>query len=139
VASTSPRTSPTSPRWRRCFSLADLTRIGKDRGAVASFLYYLGLLTRTRDVPQKLRIPNLVVRKLFLERLLEIFLPDPEENYRARELAMSFFKSGELAPLLAFFEESLLPVLSNRDRGAPPKKPGQSGSGMNETDPWPRP
>jgi len=119
-------------RLETSFSLADLTRIGKDRGAVASFLYYMGLLTRTRDEPPRLRIPNLVVRKLFLERLLEIFLPDPEENYRARELAMSFFKTGDLAPLLAFFEESILPVLSNRDRGTPPKEPGASGSGMNE-------
>lgn len=119
-------------RLETSFSLADLTRIGQDRGAVASFLYYMGLLTRTRDVPPRLRVPNLVVRKLFLARLLEIFLPDPAENYRARELAMSFFKSGDLAPLLAFFEDSLLPVLSNRDRGAPPARPGHSGSGMNE-------
>ncbi len=114
------------------FALEDLTRIGKDRGAIASFLYYMGLLTRTRDVPPRLRIPNLVVRKLFLERLLEIFLPDPGDDYRARELAMTFFEDGDLGPLLAFFEDSLLPVLSNRDRGAPPKKPTLSGSGMNE-------
>ncbi len=116
----------------RSFSLEDLTRIGKDRGAIASFLYYMGLLTRTRDVPPRLRIPNLVVRKLFLERLLEIFLPDPGDNYRARELAMNFFEDSALGPLLAFFEDSLLPVLSNRDRGTPPKHSGQSGSGMNE-------
>ncbi len=114
------------------FALEDLTRIGKDRGAIASFLYYMGLLTRTRDVPPRLRIPNLVVRKLFLERLLEIFLPDPGDDYQARELAMNFFEDGDLGPLLAFFEDSLLPVLSNRDRGAPPKKPSHSGSGMNE-------
>ncbi len=117
---------------KQSFSLADLTRIGKDRGAVASFLYYMGLLTRTRDVPPRLRIPNLVVRKLFLERLLKIFLPDPGDDYRARELAMTFFEDGDLGPLLAFFEDSLLPVLSNRDRGVPPKKPEQSGSGVNE-------
>ncbi len=114
------------------FSLQDLTRIGKDRGAVASFLYYMGLLTRARDQPPRLRIPNLVVRKLFLERLLEMFLPDPAEDYRARELAMTFFDDGDLGPLLAFFEDKLLPVLSNRDRGAPPRKPGLSGSGVNE-------
>ena len=80
-----------------------------------------------------MRIPNLVVRKLFLGRLLEIFLPDPGDDYRARELAMAFFEDGDLCPLLTFFEDNLLPVLSNRDRGAPPKKPAQSGSGMKET------
>jgi len=67
----------------KSFSLKDLTQVGEDRGTVASFLYYMGLLTRTRDVPPRLRIPNLVVRKLFLERLLEIFLPEAGESYRA--------------------------------------------------------
>ncbi len=120
------------PELEQSFTLEDLTHIGKDRGAVASFLYYMGLLTRTHHVPPRLRIPNLVVRKLFLERLREIFLPDPGDDYRARELAMNFFETGDVRSLLAFFEDSLLPVLSNRDRGAPPAKPGRSGSGMNE-------
>ncbi len=63
--------------WRlgKSFPLAELaTRLEKDTNAVASFLYYMGLLTQT-DVPFRLRIPNLVVRKLFLKRLLEIFPP----------------------------------------------------------------
>ena len=115
------------------FSLADMVeRLDKDRGAVASFLYYMGLLTLT-EAPGRLRIPNLVVRKLFLDRLLEVLLPRPEESSEAREIALDFFEDGDLAPLLAFFEEKLLPVLSNRDLGVPPKRPGQGGSGVNET------
>jgi hypothetical protein len=114
------------------FSLDDMVkRLGRDRGAVASFLYYLGLLTLTGE-PGRLRIPNLVVRKLFLDRLLEVFLPDPAESYEAREVALRFFDDGDLGPLLAFFEEKLLPVLSNRDQGAPPAAPGRSGGGVNE-------
>ncbi len=120
------------PQVLDSFSLGDLTtQLSKDAGAVASFLYYLGLLTLT-DVPGRLRIPNLVVRKLFLDRLLEVFLPDLTESSEARRIAMRFFEDGDLVPLLAFFEEKLLPVLSNRDQGAPPEKPGQSGSGANE-------
>ncbi|MCP4658192.1 MAG: AAA family ATPase, partial [bacterium] len=115
------------------FSLEDLlTHVGEDPDAVASLLYYMGLLTRTRDVPPRLRIPNLVVRKLFLDRLLEICLSEPGESYRARRAAMVFFKNGDLRALLDFFEHSLLPVLSNRDRGAAPKRPGLSGGGVNE-------
>ena len=34
--------------------------------------------------------------------------------------------------MLDFFEEKLLPVLSNRDQGTPAKKSGQAGSGVNE-------
>ncbi len=120
------------PQLLDSFSLGDLTaQLSKDAGAVASFLYYMGLLTLT-DVPGRLRIPNLVVRKLFLDRLLEVFLPDLAESSEARRVAMRFFDAGDLEPLLAFFEEKLLPVLSNRDQGAPPKKPGHSGSGVNE-------
>lgn len=33
---------------------------------------------------------------------------------------MRFFEAGELRPLLDFFKEKLLPVLSNRDQGTPP-------------------
>ncbi len=115
------------------FSLDDLlTRIGEDDQFVASFLYYMGLLTRTRDVPPRLRIPNLVVRKLLLDRLLEIFLPQPDEYRAAHHAADAFFEDGDLRHLLDFFEQSLLPVLSNRDRGAAPRRPGLSGSGVNE-------
>jgi hypothetical protein len=120
------------PRLLDSFSVDDMVRrIGKDRGAVASFLYYMGLLTLTGETG-RLRIPNLVVRKLFLDRLLEVFLRDPAESYEAREIALRFFADGELSPLLAFFEDKLLPVLSNRDRGAAPQRPGHSGSGVNE-------
>ncbi len=84
------------------------------------------------EVPGRLRIPNLVVRKLFLDRLLEVFLPDRAESYEARKIAMCFFEDGDLAPLLGFFEDKLLPVLSNRDQGAAPQEHGQSGGGVNE-------
>ncbi|MCP4654304.1 MAG: AAA family ATPase, partial [bacterium] len=115
------------------FSLDDLlTRVGKDDQFVASMLYYMGLLTRTREVRPRLRIPNLVVRKLFLDRLLEIFLPKPDEYRAAHRAADAFFDDGEVRGLLDFFEQSLLPVLSNRDRGAAPGRPGLSGSGVNE-------
>ncbi len=114
------------------FSVDDLTkRLAKDPRAIASMLYYMGLLTRT-DVPFRLSIPNLVVRKLFLDRLLEIYLPDAVDSSGAREIAMGLFQDGDLLPLLDFFEDKLLPVLSNRDRGAGAKKPGQGGSGVNE-------
>ena len=81
------------PSLESSFSLDDLTvRLAKDRGAVASLLYYMGLLTLT-DVPFRLRIPNLVVRKLFLDRLLEIFLPDVGDSSGAQEIALGFFRT----------------------------------------------
>ncbi len=73
-----------------------------------------------------------MVRKLFLDRLLEIFLPDLGDSSGARQLALRLFRDGDLTPLVAFFEDKLLPVLSNRDRGAAPPRPGLAGSGVNE-------
>ncbi len=122
----------TISRLETRFSLDSLTaRLGTDRRAIASFLYYMGLLTLSDD-PFRLRIPNLVVRKLFLDRLLEIYLPGPGDSSEAQAIATAVFRHGDLGPLLAFVEERLLPVLSNRDRGAAPRKAGLSGSGVNE-------
>ncbi len=119
-------------RLETSFSLDNLTaRLGTDRRAIASFLYYMGLLTLSDD-PFRLRIPNLVVRKLFLDRLLEIYLPEPGDSSEAQAIATAVFRGGDLGPLLAFFEERLLPVLSNRDRGAAPRRPGPGGTGVNE-------
>lgn len=96
-------------------SVADLSeRLDTDRDFLASFLYYLGLLTLT-DQARKLRVPNLVVRKLYLDRLLEIRLPRHEDRSSAREQVLAFFRDGDPAPLLRFVEEKLFPVLSNRD------------------------
>jgi len=120
------------PQLLASFSLGDLTaRLSEDAAAIASFLYYMGLLTLTEE-SGRLRIPNLVVKKLFLDRLLEIFLPSLAESSAARQVAMNFFDDGELRPLLDFFESKLLPILSNRDQGPAPKQPGQSGGGVNE-------
>lgn len=101
----------------RSFSMRDLaSRIGQERGKAASFLYYLGLLTQVSGAPSwRLGIPNLVMRKIFLERLLEIYLPQPEASDEARQLARRFFDDDELQPLLEFIERKLFPVLSNRD------------------------
>ncbi len=122
-----------APRLEAGFSVEDLTaRIEQDRGAIASFLYHMGLLTLTGGEPPRLKVPNLVVQKLFLDRLLEIYLPDPGDSYEAREVAMAFFSDGRLEPLLAFFAEKFLPIFSNRDCGPTAKEPGQSGGGVNE-------
>jgi Predicted AAA-ATPase len=118
------------PQLETSFSLESLmAQLGHDRGSIASLLYFMGLLTLT-DTPGRLRVPNLVVKKLFLDRLLEIYLPTPGDSYAAREIALRFFQSGDLAPLLSFFEQKLLPVLSNRDRGTPAGAGG--GGGFNE-------
>ncbi len=98
------------------FSIEDLLRrLAVDRRFIASFLYYLGLLTQVGEPPRcLLGVPNLVVKKLFLDRLLELYLGD-EDVSTAQETVLEFFNRGALAPLLDFVESRLLPALSNRD------------------------
>jgi len=116
-------------RLETSFSLDNLVaRLGEDRGAVVSFLYYLGLLTLTGE-PGLLRIPNLVVRKLFLDGLLEAYLPRSSDSSEAREIAQQLFRGGDISPLAGFLEERILPVLSNRDRGSVSSR---GGGGVNE-------
>ena len=120
-------------RLQASFSLEQLlTRLGEDEELVASFLYYMGLLTvEPAGVRWRLKVPNLVVRKLLLDRLLEIYLPETSD-YRATKRAARFFLDrGDLDGLLAHLERTLLPILSNRDQGAPAGTPG-GGGGLNE-------
>ena len=68
-------------------------------------------------MPRRLCIPNLVVKKLYLDRLLEVRLPDYEDRSLARKRVLDFFNDGEISPLLELVEQKLFPVMSNRDYG----------------------
>ena len=111
----------------KSFSMEDLLRkLRVDERFIASFLYYLGLLTHDQGV--RFRIPNLVVRKLYLDRMLELSLPAAEEVNQVRKTALDFYRSGELAPLLELVEAKLLPVLSHRDARSLGRMRGQGAS-----------
>ncbi|CAK0776174.1 hypothetical protein CCP3SC15_530028 [Gammaproteobacteria bacterium] len=74
----------------------------RDHAFLASLLYYFGVLTLAgRDERGRLRltIPNLVVRKLYAERLQETLLPDYEDQERRLEAAMSLSNHGQGWPL----------------------------------------
>jgi len=48
----------------------------KDTKFIVSLLYYLGILTLNGETEfGELKIPNLVVRKLYVELIFEMFLP----------------------------------------------------------------
>jgi hypothetical protein len=62
-----------------------------------------------------MRIPNLVIRKLYLERLQESLLPTAADQITSRQAAQHFQRSGDLQPLCDFVEQRYFKVLSNRD------------------------
>ena len=85
---------------------------------MASLLYYFGILTWVGLTPFNeciLKVPNLVAKSLYVERLQELWLPGYEDQESIRTVSKQFCQRGELQPLCDFIERRYFPVLSNRD------------------------
>ncbi len=85
---------------------------------LASLLYYLGVLTlagRNTFGQLQLVIPNLVVRKLYVECLQELFLPEISTQDAVATAVQRFYQTGEFQPLCDFVEQRLFSVFDNRD------------------------
>ncbi|MEZ4861113.1 MAG: AAA family ATPase [Caldilineaceae bacterium] len=85
---------------------------------LASVLCYLGSLTISGILPAgktQLRIPNLVIRKLYAERILLLTVEAPSKQSVAKSAADALFARGEIQPLCTFIEQELLAVYANRD------------------------
>jgi hypothetical protein len=83
-----------------------------------SLLYYFGILTQAGvdEMGDLLfQIPNLVIKKLYVEQLRELLLPDSMEQNQSRQLARQFYKSGDLQPICDFIEQRYFKVFDNRD------------------------
>ncbi len=100
------------------FGVDEMLNATKDTTFIASLLYYLGVLTfsgKTETGELHLKIPNLVARKLYVERLLETHLPQEEKRSQISKLAKQFYKTGDLQPLCELMEEHYFRVFDNRD------------------------
>ncbi len=84
-----------------------------------SLLYYLGVLTLngTVDIRGKkvLRIPNLVIQQLYVDRLREMLLPNAAARDEALRCVEAFYGEGRLQPLCDFISERIFPIFDNRD------------------------
>nr|VFK19621.1 MAG: PD-(D/E)XK nuclease superfamily protein [Candidatus Kentron sp. LPFa] len=104
------------------FGMEDMLNVPKgdnvDDTFLASLLYYLGVLTLAgRDERGNLRltIPNLVVRRLYAERLQEALLPKYEDREARRDAVDRFYAYADLEPLCDFIEQRFFRVFDNRD------------------------
>jgi hypothetical protein len=100
------------------FGVADINAAQTDESFVAALFYYLGVLTLTGgETIDKLllRIPNLVIRKLYIEQLQTMLLPAPEEQRERRRVTEAFYQTGDLQPVCEFIEQRYFRVFSNRD------------------------
>ncbi|MBK1649973.1 AAA family ATPase [Rhabdochromatium marinum] len=100
------------------FGVEDMRRAPKDAPFLGSLLYFLGALTLKDHTPfgeLVLGIPNLVIRKLYVEKLHDQLFPEYPERESLREAAKVFYTQGDLAPLIEVLEANHLRVFDNRD------------------------
>ncbi|MCF8015466.1 MAG: ATP-binding protein, partial [Chromatiaceae bacterium] len=108
----------TIPELVQRFGVADVLAAVKDQPFMASLLYFFGILTLAGEGllgKLKLRIPNLVARGLYVERLRERWLPAEPGRAQGQQAAEAFYLQADLAPLCDFIEQRYFAVLSNRD------------------------
>ena len=101
------------------FGLSEmLTDASRDRVFLVSFLYYFGVLTLAGKTDQgelRLRVPNLVIQGLYVERVQRMLLPDPVLRDRGRDAAKKVYQKGDMGPLCAFVQKDYFAVFKNRD------------------------
>jgi hypothetical protein len=90
----------------------------KDLKFMASFLYYSGVLTmagKTTRGKCRLKVPNMVTQGLYVERIREMLLPEPEDRDEGVLAAEKLFEEGNIKPICDFIEQKYFKVFSNRD------------------------
>ncbi len=100
------------------FGVDDMLYARKDQPFMGSLLFYLGVVTfgeRDKFGELSLQIPNLVIRRLYVERLHEMLLPEYEDKETTREVANAFYHHGNIEPLCEFIENRYFQVFDNRD------------------------
>lgn len=100
------------------FGVTEMIEDEKSSEFLLALLYYLGVLTldgRTEQGELRLRIPNLVIRRLYAERLRDQLLPTGKAQDAGKRAAKALYQQGELQPLCTLVEEKILRTLDNRD------------------------
>ena len=95
-----------------------LTDKSRDSTFLASFLYYFGVLTiagDTEDLKVILKVPNLVMQSLYVERVQKMLLPEPDDRDDGKLAAELVYQKGDMSPLCRFMEERYFKVFHNRD------------------------
>lgn len=108
----------TIPTLEKRFGVEDMLYMTKDNIFLASLLYYFGVLTmagKTEFGDTILRIPNLVIRKVYVEQIKEMLLPEGDFKNDAIEAAKALYQHGSMQPLCNFVEKRYFKVFSNRD------------------------
>lgn len=105
------------PELAQRFGVREMVEVTEDAAFCASLLYYLGVLTLGELDPQGrivLNIPNLVTRRLYVERIQKLVAPKLNKT-RATEAAEALYINGDMQSLCSFIERQYFKVFDNRD------------------------
>jgi len=100
------------------FGVDQMLKTSQGSRFIVSLLYYLGILTldgKTEFGELCFKIPNLVVQKLYVERIFEMLLPQDAERDEVRTIAKRFYQTGDLQPVCDFMEQRYFKVFDGRD------------------------
>jgi hypothetical protein len=101
------------------FGIEDLLLdYSKDRQFIASYLYYVGALTTAGETitgKTALKIPNLLMKSLYIDRIVQMLLPDPYIRDKGKLAAEQIYTKGDIQPLCNFIVNHYFKILSNRD------------------------
>ena len=100
------------------FGLRQMLAETKSTTLLASLLYYLGALTLSGETETGeliLRVPNLAMRKLYVERLAELMLPEDRTGVERLDIAKLLYADGEMQPVCDFITQHYFKVYDNRD------------------------
>ena len=99
------------------FGVDEMLHAAKDNTFMVSLLYYFGVLTLAGRTPLgklAFRIPNLVVRRLYVEQIRDMLLPDLKRD-QAVQAAEALYSTGDMQPLCDFIEGRYFRAFDNRD------------------------
>ena len=89
-----------------------------DKAFLVSFLYYFGILTISGETAVgeiSLKLPNTVIKKLYIDHIHEMLIPEPAERDQGKDAAKLVYQKGEIDKLCHFVETRYFRVFHNRD------------------------
>jgi hypothetical protein len=90
----------------------------QDISFIVSYLWYGGVVSikgETAFGDLKLNVPNLVIKKLYIDQYKTIILPTAQIKNESAEVHKELIERSDMSPLVQFVEKKILPIFSNRD------------------------
>jgi hypothetical protein len=108
----------TIPGFTTSFRLEHLMSKQVTQDDLAVLVTYFGMATLAgvNEIGRtQLRIPNTVIRSLYIDELLQRVVPDVLQQQELKTAADHLYTTGDITPLCDLMEKRVLPIFSNRD------------------------